>query len=438
MKCLILAAGKGSRLRSEAESKPLLPLLGLSLIERVIRSAQEAGADEFHVVVGHQREKVQAFLEDLASRQGLRISTIENAHWADRENGFSVLQARDRLAEPFLLLMADHVIEPALVRDLMALPLKNGEIALAIDSQVDNPLLDPEDVTRVRQESGCIQDLGKGLTPFDGLDTGVFHCSPAIFEALEHCSREGDTSLSGAIRRLAANGQAKAVDVSGRFWIDVDDPASLRRAERAMLGQQGGKQQDGPVSRWLNRPLSTRLSRILLKFPISPNQISLFSFALSLLAAGLIARGGYPALALGGVLAQVASIIDGCDGEVARLKYLRSDYGGWLDAVLDRYADAFLLFGLTWHAYTQNFAPIALGVGFLAIIGSFLVSYTADKYDKLMQNRVQKGLRVGRDVRVLLICLGALLNQPYAVLVMVAVLMNAETVRRLFVCRNNG
>jgi len=237
---------------------------------------------------------------------------------------------------------------------------------------------------------------------------------------------------------LAANGQAKAVDVSGRFWIDVDDPASLRRAERAMLGQQGGKLQDGPVSRWLNRPLSTRLSRILLKFPISPNQISLFSFALSLLAAGLIAREGYPALALGGLLAQVASIIDGCDGEVARLKYLRSDYGGWLDAVLDRYADAFLLFGLTWHAYTQNFAPIALGVGFLAIIGSFLVSYTADKYDKLMQNRVHKGLRVGRDVRVLLICLGALLNQPYAVLMIIAVLMNAETVRRLFVCRNNG
>jgi NDP-sugar pyrophosphorylase family protein len=52
MKCLIIAAGKGSRLRQQGDSKPLIPILGLPLIERVIRSAIEAGADDFYVVTG--------------------------------------------------------------------------------------------------------------------------------------------------------------------------------------------------------------------------------------------------------------------------------------------------------------------------------------------------------------------------------------------------
>ncbi|TDI95453.1 MAG: nucleotidyltransferase, partial [Caldithrix sp.] len=66
MKCLIIAAGKGSRLQSRGECKPLIPLLGIPLIERVIRAALEAGADEFFVVVGHQGEQLSHFLAGLA------------------------------------------------------------------------------------------------------------------------------------------------------------------------------------------------------------------------------------------------------------------------------------------------------------------------------------------------------------------------------------
>jgi CDP-L-myo-inositol myo-inositolphosphotransferase len=198
-----------------------------------------------------------------------------------------------------------------------------------------------------------------------------------------------------------------------------------------------GKSADGPVSRWLNRPVSIRLSKVLINFNITPNQISFFSFMLSIVAAGLFILGDYLYLALGGIVAQFASIIDGSDGEVARLKYLSSDYGKWFDAVLDRYADAFLLFGLIWYVYYNNPTPIVLGVGFLAIIGSFMVSYTADKYDGLMANRIGQGMRMGRDVRVFLIFMGAVLNQPYAVLMVIAALMNLETIRRIVICRND-
>ncbi|MBW2260246.1 MAG: CDP-alcohol phosphatidyltransferase family protein [Deltaproteobacteria bacterium] len=200
------------------------------------------------------------------------------------------------------------------------------------------------------------------------------------------------------------------------------------------------KPNDGPVSKYINRPVSVRISRRLTRLPVTPDQISLVSFFCSLVAAGLFALGGYPALLAGGILAQFASIIDGCDGEVARLKYCESDFGGWFDAVLDRYADAFLLFGLTWHLLAAGTTALVIFTGFMAIIGSFMLSYTADKYDSLMRKRItaggKAGLRMGRDVRVFLIFLGAATNLVLPVLALIAVVMNFETLRRIMVARD--
>ncbi len=451
MKCLIIAAGKGSRLQSRGECKPLIPLLGVPLIERVIRSAIEAGADEFFVVTGYHGEQLGDFLRGLAERLAIPITPLLNSDW-DKDNGLSVLKGREVLHEPFLLLMADHLFDPQLVRELTALELGDREITLVVDGNTRNPLIDMDDVTRVKLEDNLplqkgnrnnskkIHDIGKGMADFNGFDTGIFMCSPAIFNALEQ-SRENndDTSLSGAVRVLAAEGHAKAILTDG-FWIDVDDPAAFERAEQALLTQLRDKPNDGPVARHLNRPLSMRISQRLVQHNITPNQISLFSFLCSVLAAGLFALGGYFTLLLGGLLAQFASIVDGCDGEVARLKYQSSDVGGWFDAVLDRYADAFLLFGLTWHLLVVKISGGVLLVGFMAIIGSFMLSYTADKYDNLMRERLQAGgktgLRMGRDVRVFLIFLCALTNLVLPVLVLIAVVMNLETLRRVKIALN--
>jgi CDP-L-myo-inositol myo-inositolphosphotransferase len=410
------------------------------LIERVIRGAFEAGADDFYVVIGYQGEQVRFFLNGLAGRMGVPITTIENDAW-EKENGLSVLKARRYLRDPFLLLMADHLFDPSIARELMAVPPDDGQIVLAVDANTSDPLIDMQDVTGVRTEDGKIVAIGKGLEDLNGFDTGIFMCTPALFDALARSQeRHGDSSLSGAVRVLAAEGRARAVEINGGYWIDVDDSAGFKRAENTLLAALQQKHNDGPVSRYFNRPLSVRISRRLLKHRVTPNQISLFCFLISVAAAGLFALGGYPALLLGGLLAQFASVLDGCDGEVARLKFQSSRYGAWFDAVLDRYADAFLLFGLTWHAYAGRTHGLVLLTGFLAIIGSFMVSYTADKYDGLMHRRIGhgKGFRLGRDSRVFLIFLGAIFNQAFLTLVVIAALMNIETIRRLIVCRRDG
>lgn len=441
MKCLIIAAGKGSRLRPRGDSKPLIPVLGVPMIERVIRSALEAGTDDFYVVTGYQGERVRTFLDRLSDRLRVAITTIVNEAW-EKENGLSVLKAREFLREPFLLLMADHLFDPAIPRKLMALPSSDGEITLAVDGDAHNSAIDMGDVTRVKTEGGKILNIGKGLTDFNGFDTGIFLCTPAIFSALERCvEKYGDGTLSGAVRVLAAEGRAKAVETSG-FWIDVDNEEALKRAESRLLSTLK-KTSDGPVSRHLNRPISLRITRhFLLKTGVTPNLISVFSFLLALLAAYFFFLGQYVNLVIGAILTQVSSVIDGCDGEVARLKYKSTDWGGWFDAVLDRYADGFVLFGLTYYVYrtNDNFLLVFI-VGFLALMGTFMNSYTADKYHWLMRKKLgpdKNYFRMGRDIRMFIIFLGAIANQPFLALVLIALVTNVGNIRRVVISYKNG
>jgi phosphatidylglycerophosphate synthase len=242
------------------------------------------------------------------------------------------------------------------------------------------------------------------------------------------------------MKLLAEKGKVKAFDIKNNFWIDVDDEKAFQKAEKVLL-ERLKKSSDGPVSRYCNRPLSAKITRHLIKTNITPNQISFFSFLLSTVAALCFFVGSYSYLALGAVLAQLSSIIDGCDGEVARLKDLKTDFGGWFDAVLDRYADAFLLFGLTWYVYSLSGTFLSLLIGFLAIIGTFMNSYTADKYDGLMKKKIgQIGgyFRIGRDVRIAIIFLGCIINQPFITILVIACLMNIENVRRVLVLYRNG
>jgi len=95
-----------------------------------------------------------------------------------------------------------------------------------------------------------------------------------------------------------------------------------------------------------------------------------------------------------------------------------------------------LLFGLMWHEFTQTGTALSVVLGFAEIVGSFLNSYTADKYDGLMAKRLQSAsyFRLGRDVRVFIIFSGALFNLPLLTLGFVALGMNVEVVRRIVVC----
>ena len=202
MKCLIIAAGQGSRLRSIADVKPLIPLRNTPLIERVIDSAMEAGVDDFYVVVGYKSASIREHLEEVSRSKGRPITIIENKEW-ERANGISVLKAQPYLKEPFLLMMADHIFDPEIARLLISQSSNNKGLLLAVDEDLENYFVDLDDVTRVLVEEKRIQKIGKGMETYNCFDTGIFLCDPVLFSAIEDSSKEGDDSLSGGVRYLS-------------------------------------------------------------------------------------------------------------------------------------------------------------------------------------------------------------------------------------------
>jgi len=435
MKCLILASGQGSRLKTKAGLKPLVPLLGLRLIERVILIAHKAGLTEIYVVTGYKKKKLKEHLKQFGKDRDVSIKIIENDEW-EKENGLSVLKAKNFIKENFVLLMCDHIFEVPILEKLKKQKIESTEIILAVDHNTkNNEFVDVEDATKVKVVGGKIKDIGKSLKNYNSYDTGIFLCSPTIFGAIEKSIKKGDTSLIGGIKEIARQGKARTMNIDGAFWIDVDNEKMLKKAERRLLTNLE-KISDGPVSMYLNRHISNSISKYLAKTSISPNVISFFSFIIAMLGAFFFFLGGYVNLVVGAILIQLSSIVDGCDGEIARLKFQATKFGGWFDSVLDRYADAFILFGLIYHVYSVDSNFLYIAIGFLAIVGTFMNSYTADKYDTLMKKRLLSKddfFRIGRDVRLLLIFFGALLNQVVLTLILIAVLTNAENIRRVVV-----
>ena len=230
--CLIIAAGKGSRLVAHGEPKPLVRLGGSTLIERVMCTAAEAGVRGFCIVTGHLAESIERFVPASPRLAGFDVEFVRNPDF-DRENGLSVARAAGRTGERFVLLMSDHLFEARILSRLLAEPIAGDEVILAVDTRIhDHPTVDLDDVTKVRVEGGAIRDIGKGLTDYNAFDTGIFLCTPALFAALGESAARGDFSLSGGIRALAARGKARVFDVGDGLWIDVDDTPAYERAER--------------------------------------------------------------------------------------------------------------------------------------------------------------------------------------------------------------
>ncbi|HEX8898120.1 MAG TPA: CDP-alcohol phosphatidyltransferase family protein [Chthoniobacterales bacterium] len=146
-------------------------------------------------------------------------------------------------------------------------------------------------------------------------------------------------------------------------WEDYSNAAELREPSRAGAWEQiangeqiddierkflraSGKSQDGFVSRHLNRPISRAITRLFLRLPATPNGWTWLIFPIPVVAAFVLAQGNYWSFVWGLILFQVFSILDGCDGEIARAKFMESERGRQLDDLFDVLSNILLVVGL--------------------------------------------------------------------------------------------
>ena len=418
---VILAAGSSSRLGGVP--KPLIRVAGVTLLERAVSTLRSAGVERIVVVVGHARADVREF----AAREGLDVELVENDDFA-LGNGSSLLVGGRAAAARFLVAMVDHVVAPEAVTRLLA---SRAAFALAVDSKPCR--CDIEEATKVRLKGDRVVAATRELEEYDAVDAGLAVCDLAVVAAAERSLLAGETTWNAVKRHwLAEGGEIAAVDLEGLFWIDVDTPEDVRRAERLILASAARKPSDGPVARLLNRRLSWRLSLLLLRAGVSPDAATLLAFVLALLAGGALAAGHEWSAALvgGGVLTQIASIVDGVDGEIARASLRASPAGAFLDSVLDRIADAALLAGLALAAGLDTPTWAALAA---ALFGSLQVPYVRASYEASFGQPFPPAphrLGGGRDVRLLVVAVSAVALQPFGGLVAVALLANLEVAHR--------
>ena len=230
---VILAAGNGDRFSIPTHgSKLLQPLLGRPILLRTLAAAHEAGIRSVTIVLGYQADRVRA-LAERGAPAGMDVSYVFNPEW-HLENGVSALAARAAVgSDRFALLMGDHVFEPAVLRRMLRLEVEDDLSLLAVDARPVTSA-QAEEATKVRLEGSRIVAIGKDVTDYDALDTGVFVFSPLLFGALEQARAHGDTTLSGGVRRLAARGLMQAVEIGDAAWCDIDTLADLAAAESAL------------------------------------------------------------------------------------------------------------------------------------------------------------------------------------------------------------
>ena len=417
---VVLAAGVGSRLQPKVSAKPLVRVGGMTLLERSIVAAHEAGFDDVVVVTGHEGELVAREALDVSRRRGLRVAVVHNARYREG-NGLSVLAAKDIVGDaPFALVMADHVFASELLRRLRATSVPPGEVVVAVDRSLGRAAgVDPSDAMKVRLTGDRVQAIGKMLPAYDAFDVGAFVCSAAVLDAIGEAAASGDTAFAGAVQVLASLGAARALPLeANEWWFDVDTPTDYRRGSRHLF-RSTGKELDGGVATRLNRAVSQRFVTpvLLAVFPsISPNQVTIAAFAVALAAAAALAIHS-PVLAA--VLVTAASVLDGSDGEVARLMHRSSRFGSFFDSVLDRAADGLLFTGAAIYLATSGDlaglgsvqVPLVIAVAGLALVGHLLVSYTTAKAAVDLGHRYHGVLLAGgrgRDLRLLILTLGAL------------------------------
>lgn len=421
---VILCAGLAKRMQGHAQylPKPLIKVAGREILYRTIKLLERRGISKFVIVVNeHNREPIENFVRKL----GISYEIVLNEH-PERENGYSLYLAKGHLSGRFVLTMGDHLYSEEFIEEAI-----KGE-GLIVDELA--LYTDQEEATKVLCKNGRIEDIGKGLKNFNGYDTGFFVLNESVFETAERLVKERDKVTLSEIVKAA---RIKCTPVSGKFWTDVDTPEDIGKAKRALVRVSVKGTGDGFISRHLNRKVSLWFSERLVD-KLTPNQATWLTFLIGVFSA-LVALFSP---ALGGLLYQFSSMLDGIDGEIARASMRTTKFGGYLDSVLDRYVDFLFLSALAlWLKPSQEFLPWVL----FAVFGSLMVSYSAERFrgafceDAYGVVKELRWLLGKRDERVFLIMLFCLFGWIKALFVLLALVTNLRVLLTLwFVWKYRG
>jgi phosphatidylglycerophosphate synthase len=337
-----------------------LPVGGLSLLLRAARAAFRAGATHITVL----SPSAPSFPPN-DPHLPIPTSHIPSPHplsQASQALQHALPQLQD-LSQPFWLLSVDQVVSPALF--ILPKHLQNKP------DPKDKNKPDKKGQKNKKKSSGdeCLRPVLSG----ERAPRLAWVNGEALAAALAASEGGEAEDLASLLDRL----DCEAVEVTGgsAVWAPVASAADEPAAMNALMGalrKPLGRDADGIVAYYVNRPISLWMSRRLVHYPITPNQVTTFALVMGLAAGWVIWGGGWWSLVLGGFFLQLSSILDGVDGELARLRLTMSKSGEWYDTVCDDLINLNFIFGLA-HANASLGHSWALPLGWISVCAGGLL-----------------------------------------------------------------
>jgi phosphatidylglycerophosphate synthase len=314
----------------------------LPQIKRLIITAQRAGIKYFTIIT----EKDDSSLKELLSGDK-RIASDVNWHPLGSEITLDSV--------PSLILQSNLITTPKALSNFMATECVHNEITV---------LADVSDDAWVKSGSGNVADVFSS----GGKAVGAFIAEGKLLEK----SIMDSMSIRSLVRELISRDRVKLSRFSDSYWMRLtSDEDSAKKAEDLIFAHVG-KTATGWISRNINSKVSLPTSRLLVKTPLTPNMISILINIIGMFC-GVFYAIGHPVW--GALCMQAATILDRCDGEVARVKLMETQRGQWVDTISDQVTVLSFILGVPigYYYITKNPVAIILGAINLSIFIFFVI-----------------------------------------------------------------
>ncbi|MCQ4575454.1 MAG: CDP-alcohol phosphatidyltransferase family protein [Candidatus Brocadiales bacterium] len=340
---------------------------GLPLLKRTVLAAQKGGVEEFIVTAPKNSE------EDLKRLFSGDDRICSRINWHGHENGDLPDRLKGTSSEPIMIIKAESVFDSNIVEKMYRPRLDDAAACVAVRNTAGATgpghhtlKLDGDVVVDCNVPDASFQTAGLMLAKHDAI------------KALATSVANGHTDLYDLVKGLLGTGKVRTVDVTNELCMEITSQETMRES-REKLFDRLGLTTDGPFSVHVSRKLSRVVSSVLVRLPITPNQVTLFGFFMGVVACWFFLQGRYWYSVAGAAVFYASIVLDLSDGEVARLKFMSSRYGGWFDSICDSVVFGGILLSAALAIHRDAHMSNVLAVGAVAA-GVVLICSNLDFY----------------------------------------------------------
>jgi choline kinase len=252
VRAVILAAGRGTRLRAVTGNQPkcLARIGDRTLLDRQIGTLRRCGIDRIAVVAGYHADDVRRACDPC-------IDVIVNTRYQSTNSLYSLWLARDLLMDGFVVLNCDVIFHDQLLWDLLTARDEDALLMAAVREQVYS-----DEEMKIRVRAGCVAEISKALGPAetDGENVGIAKFGAAgaavLVEELTQALADGGVRewLPRAFATFARRRRLHVVETRGFPWTEIDIPEDYWRACAEVLPAIGGGDSVGERRRRIQGP----------------------------------------------------------------------------------------------------------------------------------------------------------------------------------------